>query len=113
MTQPQTVKAAQEMIENVAAVKDAFITGGVYETIAEQEHHSVVLTDSEIKSKIIQDALQKVKPVYREVVILRDIQSLSYEEISEITGLTIGTVKSRINRGRNQLQKMLKDIYKE
>jgi RNA polymerase sigma-70 factor (ECF subfamily) len=70
-------------------------------------------TDSEIKNEIIQKALLKVKPVYREVVILRDIQELSYEEISEITGLAIGTVKSRINRGRAQLQKLLKNIYRD
>lgn len=70
-------------------------------------------TDSEIKNEIIQKALLKVRPVYREVVILRDIQDLSYEEISDITGLAIGTVKSRINRGRLQLQKLLKNIYKE
>lgn len=70
-------------------------------------------TDSEIKNEIIQKALLKVKPVYREVVILRDIQDLSYEEISEITALPIGTVKSKINRGRAQLQKLLKNIYKE
>ena len=70
-------------------------------------------TDSEIKNGIIQKALLKVKPVYREVVILRDIQDLSYEEISEITGLAIGTVKSRINRGRAYLQKLLKNIYRE
>ncbi|MFA7418861.1 MAG: sigma-70 family RNA polymerase sigma factor [Melioribacteraceae bacterium] len=69
--------------------------------------------DSEIRNEIIQKALLKVKPVYREVVILRDIQDLSYEEIAEITGLAIGTVKSRINRGRIQLQKLLKNIYKE
>jgi RNA polymerase sigma-70 factor, ECF subfamily len=69
--------------------------------------------DGQIKNEIIQKALLKVKPVYREVVILRDIQDLSYEEISEITGLAIGTVKSRINRGRIQLQKLLKNIYKE
>lgn len=71
------------------------------------------LADSEIKSKIIQDALAKIKPIYREVVILRDVQDLSYEEIAEITGLSIGTVKSRINRGRAQLQKLLQSIYKE
>jgi len=70
-------------------------------------------TDGEIKNVIIQKALLKVKPVYREVVILRDIQDLSYEEISEITGLAIGTVKSRINRGRAYLQKLLKNIYRE
>lgn len=69
--------------------------------------------DSEIKNEMIQRALLKVKPVYREVVILRDIQGLSYEEIAEITSLSIGTVKSRINRGRTQLQKLLKHIYKE
>ena len=67
--------------------------------------------DSEIKGEIVQRALLNVKPVYREVVILRDIEGLSYEEISEITDLSIGTVKSRINRGRTQLQKLLKDIY--
>ncbi|MFC2133517.1 RNA polymerase sigma factor [Bacteroidota bacterium] len=69
--------------------------------------------DSEIKSEIIQKALLKVKEVYREVVILRDIDGFSYEEIAEITKLSIGTVKSRINRGRAQLQKLLINIYKE
>ena len=69
--------------------------------------------DGQIKNEMIQKALLKVKSVYREVVILRDIQDLSYEEISEITGLAIGTVKSRINRGRAQLQKLLKNIYRE
>ena len=69
--------------------------------------------DGQIKNEMIQKALLKVKSVYREVVILRDIQDLSYEEISEITGLAIGTVKSRINRGRAQLQKLLKNSYRE
>ncbi len=81
--------------------------------IPDESYRPDIITDSGIKDKIIQDALQKVSKAYREVVILRDIQDLSYEEISEITGLNIGTVKSRINRGRVQLQKMLKDIYKE
>jgi len=71
------------------------------------------LADSNIKSHIIQNALLRVKPVYREVVILRDIEEFTYEEIADITGLSIGTVKSRINRGRTQLQKLLKNIYKE
>ena len=72
-----------------------------------------VITDSGIKEEIIQKALLKVSDSYREMVILRDIQELSYEEIAEVTGITVGTVKSRINRGRIQLQKLLKDIYKE
>jgi RNA polymerase sigma-70 factor, ECF subfamily len=72
-----------------------------------------VITDSGIKDEIIQKALLKVSDSYREMVILRDIQDMSYEEIAEVTGITVGTVKSRINRGRNQLQKLLKHIYKE
>ncbi len=67
--------------------------------------------DSSIKSEIIQKALLKVKPIYREVVILRDIDGMSYDEISDMTDLSIGTVKSRINRGRAHLQKLLKHIY--
>jgi RNA polymerase sigma-70 factor, ECF subfamily len=72
-----------------------------------------VITDSGIKDEIIQKALLKVKETYREAVVLRDIQGLSYEEISEILGVNEGTVKSRINRGRAQLQELLKGIYKE
>ncbi|GBD90473.1 ECF RNA polymerase sigma factor SigW [bacterium BMS3Abin04] len=69
-------------------------------------------TDNSISREMVEKALKKVKPVYREVVVLRDVQGLSYEEIAEITELSIGTVKSRINRGRKQLQKLLKNIYK-
>ncbi len=72
-----------------------------------------VILDGKIKNEMIQKALLKVRPVYREVVILRDIQGFSYEEIAEMTKLSIGTVKSRINRGRTKLQKLLKNIYKE
>jgi len=51
---------------------------------------------------------------FREVVVLRDIQQLSYEEISEIADLPMGTVKSRINRGRAQLQELLESyVYSE
>lgn len=59
----------------------------------------------------IQEALLKIPEVFREAVVLRDIQELSYEEIAEITGMPLGTVKSRISRGRIQLQELLKDIY--
>jgi RNA polymerase sigma-70 factor (ECF subfamily) len=61
----------------------------------------------------VQQALMQISSTYREVVILRDIQNMTYEEIAEITGLELGTVKSRINRGRAQLQELLRDIYQE
>lgn len=68
-------------------------------------------TDGSLKAMRIQQALATLPDSFREAVILRDIQDLSYEEIAAILGLPIGTVKSRINRGRSQLQELLKDIY--
>ncbi len=72
-------------------------------------------TDAErvIQDKYIQKALSSIKEEYRKLVILRDVEDFSYEEICDMTGLPMGTVKSRINRGREKLQKLLKDIYKE
>ncbi|MFQ6612209.1 MAG: RNA polymerase sigma factor [Fidelibacterota bacterium] len=58
----------------------------------------------------IQAAIQKLPSHFRTVIILRDIQELSYEEISKIVDVPLGTVKSRINRARLQLQKDLKEF---
>jgi len=69
--------------------------------------------NAKLLSKHIQAALNKINENYRELVIMRDIEDLSYEEIVEVTGLPMGTVKSRINRGREKLQELLKDIYNE
>ena len=60
--------------------------------------------------ELIENALNTLPQKFREVIILSDLQDLSYEEISEVTGLNIGTVKSRLNRGRIKLQKLLKEI---
>ena len=69
--------------------------------------------DSTLKQEIIQKALDSISPKYREIVILCDVQELTYEEICKITELNIGTVKSRLNRGRVKLQKLLKDLVDE
>ena len=58
----------------------------------------------------IHKAIQSLPDHFREVIILRDIQELSYEEVSSIVEIPLGTVKSRINRARLQLQEMLKEL---
>ncbi len=58
----------------------------------------------------IESEIQKLPVVFREVIILRDIQELSYDEIGTILKIPLGTVKSRLNRGRSRLQKELKKI---
>jgi len=57
--------------------------------------------------KLLQDAINTLDPEQREVVILRDVEDLSIEEICEITGLADGTVKSRLHRARLVLRKKL------
>ena len=69
--------------------------------------------DRALKHERIQKALNSISPKYREVVVLRDIQELSYQEIAKVTGLNLGTVKSRIKRGRTMLQVLLRDIFEE
>ena len=58
----------------------------------------------------LEKALMELSEEFREVVILRDIQQLTYEEIAEITGIPMGTVKSRINRGRAQIQELIEQF---
>ena len=57
----------------------------------------------------IGDALNKLSDEHRALLVLRDVQGLTYEEISEITGTPMGTVKSRISRGRAGLKRILLD----
>ncbi|MFN7996367.1 MAG: RNA polymerase sigma factor [Bryobacteraceae bacterium] len=59
-------------------------------------------------SEILQGALQKLSPELREAVILRDLQDMEYREIAEILHIPEGTVKSRLNRGRSELARVLK-----
>lgn len=62
--------------------------------------------------KMVQLALQKVSPDLREAVILRDLQDMDYKEIAVTLRVPEGTVKSRINRGRAELARLLSRINK-
>jgi len=66
-----------------------------------------------IQEEIIHKEINNLSPKFREVIILRDVQELSYEEISKIIRVPIGTVKSRVNRGRLKLQSRLKYLMKK
>lgn len=62
------------------------------------------------REAMLHRALGKIGEVYREAVILCDLQGLKYEEIAELLDTNVGTVKSRIARGRDELRKKLKGI---
>ncbi len=62
------------------------------------------------RERLMFEELEQLPQVFREAVILCDVEGLSYEEISSVLGINIGTVKSRISRGREELRRRLKDI---
>lgn len=62
--------------------------------------------DSE-RQALIEQALNEINPSYRETLVLREMEDCSYEEIAEILQISLGTVKSRILRGREALRKQL------
>jgi len=57
--------------------------------------------------KRVQKALQGLRLEYREVIVLRELEELSYKEIADIVGIPMGTVMSRLGRGRQQLAALL------
>ena len=67
------------------------------------------IEDTNVSGKILQASLIELDPEFRNIIILRDIQELSYDEISKILQIPLGTVKSRINRGRFKLKDILKE----
>ena len=58
--------------------------------------------------KVVQQALNRLSPELREAVVLRDLQDLDYRDIAKVLRVPEGTVKSRINRGRTELARLLK-----
>ncbi|MFD2255200.1 RNA polymerase sigma factor [Luteolibacter algae] len=68
------------------------------------------LSNTELREKI-ETALGKLSEEHREVVVLKDVQGLSYKEIAEVMDCTLGTVMSRLFYARQKLQTLLKDEY--
>jgi RNA polymerase sigma-70 factor (ECF subfamily) len=89
---------AEDAYEPVMAIKDKLVDDGSspFDDCARNELRAQV-----------EAALAQVPEPYRTALVLRDMEELSYEEIAEITDSTMGTVKSRITRGREQLKKRL------
>lgn len=70
------------------------------------------MNDSEL-SDVINQAIQKIPEKYRTSFVLREINQLSYEEIAAVTGLKLGTVRSRINRARNYFRQIVEPLLEK
>jgi RNA polymerase sigma-70 factor (ECF subfamily) len=85
--------------------------------LSEQIHDNALTPDAKAQSREVKEtvhkALQKLSPDLREAVILRDLQDMDYKEIATVLKVPEGTVKSRINRGRAELARLLQRTYKQ
>ncbi len=86
-------------------------------TIAEQLEDRAASPEARVRSqetqKLVHEALRRLSPELREAVILRDLQDLDYKDIAKVLNVPEGTVKSRINRGRTELARLLQRNYRQ
>jgi RNA polymerase sigma-70 factor (ECF subfamily) len=82
----------------------------------DETQHSDAVADDHPEGLLLQKAaketlrraLDRLAPEFREVIVLRELQGLSYKEISDVTGVPVGTVMSRLSRARSRLQQALR-----
>ncbi len=85
--------------------------------LSEKIEDKAPAADASVQSReareLIHSALQKLSPELREAVILRDLQDMDYKDIAAVLKVPEGTVKSRINRGRAELARLLQRTYRQ
>jgi RNA polymerase sigma-70 factor (ECF subfamily) len=77
------------------------------ETLSDPGRSPFEITADQEALNILESAMQELNPTFRAAVVLRDIEDLTYEEIAEVLQINLGTVKSRIMRGREALRQSL------
>ena len=102
------------LIDHYRRTRNQRVTDSIEEQLprAEEGFVSVSRPDSALAgreaSEMLQAALARLSPELRETIILRDLQEMEYREIAQVLEIPEGTVKSRLNRGRAELARLLK-----
>ena len=98
----------QETVSLDASVGEA--AGSLGDRLASEGRSPEQVALGRERHQLLLNALESLKHDYRVAVVLRDIEELSYEEIAEAVGVPVGTVKSRIARGRDELRRRLEQM---
>lgn len=102
------------LIDNYRRTKQARVTDSIEEQLPVIEETAALSARTEgmlagrEASEILQAGLERLSPELRETLILRDLEELEYREIAEVLSVPEGTVKSRLNRGRAELARILR-----
>jgi RNA polymerase sigma-70 factor, ECF subfamily len=111
-----TSVARNLLVDNYRRTRRDRLTDSIEDAMPRlEEKHSAARTPDKLAlaselSGQLQQGLAKLSPELREAVILRDLQGLEYSEIREVLAVPEGTVKSRINRGRIELARILDEM---
>ena len=68
---------------------------------------------AEERARLVREAVGQLPPPLREVIVLREYEEMPYDEIAEVTGCSVGTVRSRLFRARESLRKKLESLLEE
>lgn len=102
------------LIDHYRRTKQDRATGSIEEQLPRIEESTAIASRADgmlagrEASELLQAALQKLSPELRETVVLRDIEEMEYREIAQVLQVPEGTVKSRLNRGRAELARLLR-----
>ncbi|SHJ01440.1 RNA polymerase sigma-70 factor, ECF subfamily [Dethiosulfatibacter aminovorans DSM 17477] len=97
--------------ENTVSVDQPLHSGydEFYMELEDEKSSPENIVDKKLTSEMVMEAIEKLDDDFKTVIILRDINDFSYDEISRILSCNIGTVKSRISRGRQKLKEILEE----
>jgi RNA polymerase sigma-70 factor (ECF subfamily) len=103
-------ETSMEPLENTAAQSSGL---AIEESLVDEgESPFESAAHEEVRARV-EEELRKVPEPYRSTVILRDLEEMSYEEIAEVLDISLGTVKSRLTRGREALRRRLTEYVRE
>lgn len=103
-------RATDSMDEPTSAEDDALSLADHIQDVGPSPDQRLLTRETQ---ELVQKGLQKLSPELREAVILRDLQDMDYREIALALKVPEGTVKSRINRGRTELARLLSRTYRQ
>src|SRR6202012_1858388 len=93
--------------DDLTVLEERMAVGDTKRTVVSRVERPADLMAGMETEQFVRRAILQLEPSFRECLVLRDVEDLSYEEIGAITGLPEGTVKSRIHRARGQLKEIV------
>jgi len=107
-----TALAARKRLRNLITLSEEVSLGDSVDAVSQEPSPEAAVILREGRQFLL-DALIRLSPLHREILVLREMEGLSYAEISQITGTAMGTVMSRLSRARAELLHSVRSQFRE